>query len=290
LSHFCIKGLLIKKEEIDAEGLTLVIPKRKKKSRQRRITINYLRNKKNEDSWTVGRKPGNRQKRKMLALAISVGVDTVMSGHTYMIGDVCYLQTEGGAIGLELTGAVSRPFMQKWDNLYVKKAEMAGIPMRMYSRYVDESNQIAVVPPPGSRYDENEDKLVNDGQGLGIEATADKRLAVILTGVANSVMDGIEMEAEYPSKNSEGKMAILDMEVWMDKNNVLYQHYEKQVASKAVLHAQSAQSAACKRSVHTMELVRRMLNTSPMLDWGLHVFMPSLPSLQLASGVCIQWS
>ena len=84
-------------------------------------------------------------------------------------------------------------------------------------------------------------------------------------------MDGIEMETEYPSKNNDGKMAILDMAVWMDSNNVLYQHYEKQVASKAVLNAQSAQSAACKRSVHTMELVRRMLNTSPKLDWGLHV-------------------
>ena len=162
------KAVQVPQEEIYAEGLTLVIPKRKKTVRMRRIRVNYLRNKKSEDSWTVGRKAGNRQKKKMLALAISVGVETVMSGHTYMIGDVCYLQTEGGAIGLELTGAVSRPFMQKWDNLYVKKAETAGIPMRMYSRYVDDSNQIAVVPPPGSRYDENENKVVNGGQGLGI--------------------------------------------------------------------------------------------------------------------------
>ena len=75
-----------------------MIPKRKKKSRQRRITINYLRNKKNEDSWTVGRKPGNRQKRKMLALAISVGVDTVMSGHTYMIGMFVTFKQKGGQL------------------------------------------------------------------------------------------------------------------------------------------------------------------------------------------------
>ena len=84
----------VPQEEIYAEGLTLVIPKRKKTVRMRRITVNYLRNKKNEDSWTVGRKPGNRQKKKMLALAISVGVETVMSGHTYMIGDVCWNSNE----------------------------------------------------------------------------------------------------------------------------------------------------------------------------------------------------
>ena len=237
----------------------------------RRITINYLRNKKNEECWTVGQKPGIRQKKKMLTLAISVGVETVLSGHTYMIGDDRYLQTEGGPIGLELTGAVSRPFMQKWDQLYAEKAENAGIPMRMYSRYVDDSNQIAVVPPPGSRYDTRENKVINDGQGLGVEVHEDERLAIILRDVANTVMDGIEMEADYPSKSPSGKMAILDMEVWMDNNNVLYQHYEKTVASKAVLNAQSAQSAACKRSVHTMEIVRRMLNTSQKLDWSLYV-------------------
>ena len=189
----------VPQEEIDAEGLGLVIPKRKK-TRTRRITVNYLRNKKNDDTWTVARKPGVRQKKKMLALAITVGVQTVMSGHTYRIGDTVYLQTEGGPIGLELTGAVSRPFMQKWDLLYLEKIRVAGILMRMYKRYVDDSNQIAVVPEPGSRYDENTGRVISDGQGLGAEVEEDERLAWILKGIANTVMEGIEMEAEYPSK------------------------------------------------------------------------------------------
>ena len=38
----------VTQEEIDSEGLSLVIPKRKKRQRTRKITINYLRNKKNE--------------------------------------------------------------------------------------------------------------------------------------------------------------------------------------------------------------------------------------------------
>jgi hypothetical protein len=59
---------MIPDEEIEQKGLRLVIPKRKK-IRTRRITVNYLRNKKNEESWTVGRKPGPRQKKKMLALS-----------------------------------------------------------------------------------------------------------------------------------------------------------------------------------------------------------------------------
>ena len=74
----------VTQEEIDSEGLSLVIPKRKKKQRTRKITINYLRNKKNEESRTVARKPGSRQKKRMLALAIPVGVKMIMSGHTYI--------------------------------------------------------------------------------------------------------------------------------------------------------------------------------------------------------------
>ena len=76
------------------------------------------------------------------------------------------------------------------------------------------------------------------------------------------------MEAEFPSNNESDKMAILDMNVWMDSSSyIVYQHYQKQVASKQIMSAQSAQSAACKRSVHVQEVVRRILSTSRRLCW-----------------------
>ena len=91
----------------------------------------------------------------MLALAINVGVTQVMSQHTYKVGNVCYLQISGGAIaiGLELTGAVSRPFMRSWDLRYLVMVANAGMAMRMYKRYVDDFNQVAEVPPAGAVYD-----------------------------------------------------------------------------------------------------------------------------------------
>ena len=55
---------------------------------------------------------------------------------------------------------------------------------------------------------------------------------------------------------------------WLDSNHhMVYQHYEKPTASTQVLSEQSAQSAACKKSIHVRELVRRLLNTSRKLDW-----------------------
>ena len=70
------------------------------------------------------------------------------------------------------------------------------------------------------------------------------------------------------SRNDDKKMAILDMKVWLDReSNIMFQHYEKPTASKNIMHALSAQSLSCRNSVHTQELLRRMLNSSPQLDW-----------------------
>ena len=64
-------------------------------------------------------------------------------------------------------------------------------------------------------------------------------------------------QGDWLLKNGDGQMPILDTKVWTDKQGtLLYQQYEKGVSSKTVLHAKSAHSAACKRGVHTQEVIR----------------------------------
>ena len=76
------------------------------------------------------------------------------------------------------------------------------------------------------------------------------------------------MEGDWPSKNTDRKMPILDMKVWKDEEGyIVYQHYEKDVSRKTVLNSKSAHSAACKRGVHTQEVLRRLLNSSHRLNW-----------------------
>ena len=52
--------------------------------------------------------------------------------------------------------------------------------------------------------------------------------------IANDVQVGIVIEDEYPSKNVNGHLAILDMEVrtYEETGHILYHHYEKPIASK----------------------------------------------------------
>ena len=127
---------------------------------------------------------------------------------------------------------------------------------------------MAKVPPNGYSFDVVTGKLKYDLDDMRQDEQEDARLARILQQVANNVQTGIEMESDYPSKNRSQKLAILDMEVWVDpENRIVYQHYEKQVASKNVLSAKSAQSSKCKRNVHVQEVVRRLVNTSTRIDW-----------------------
>ena len=115
--------------------------------------------------------------------------------------------------------------------------------MIMYERYVDDSNQVAIVPPVGSVYDPDRQKVIVDPQVNDNNVPQDERLARILLCIANSIMPCIVMEADWPSKNSDQKMPILDMKVWVNAEGyIMYQHYEKTVTSKTVLHSQSAHS------------------------------------------------
>ena len=113
-------------------------------------------------------------------------IQTVLSSHTYKVGDEIYLQKSGGPIGLELTGAVSRPYMMRWDSIYLQKVKKAWLEMPLYERYIDDSNQVAIVPPPGSKYDTVTENVVRD-ENNAIEAeNEDERLARVLKEIANT--------------------------------------------------------------------------------------------------------
>ena len=110
-------------------------------------------------------------------------------------------------------------------------------------------------------------KLERD-DNISIEESKEERTVRLLVSIANSVQNGIIMEADHPEKNDDNKLAILDMKVWQDAEKfVVYQHYEKPVSNKKVVHAQSALSSQCKENVHVNEMMRRILNTSNRLSW-----------------------
>ena len=77
------------------------------------------------------------------------------------------------------------------------------------------------------------------------------------------------MEIDYPSNYANNKLPILDIKVWTERqeaqDNILFELYNKDVATKAVINAKSAISWQTKRTVLTQEALRILLNCSDTL-------------------------
>ena len=63
------------------------------------------------------------------------------------------------------------------------------------------------------------------------------------------------------------KVPVLDLQVSVDKENIVHEFYEKPVASKFVIPASSAHSKSMKMSVLVEEGVRRLRNCSRGMEW-----------------------
>ena len=189
--------------------------------------------------------------KKLIAMVVSAAVEVTFSSHVYIIGDKIFLQKSGAPIGLELSCAIHRPFMMRFDRLFLIKVQAAGLNMVLYGRYVDDTNEVCEL--------RNEDD-------------SDEDLARELQDIANSVIPGLKFEVDLPSRHTDGCLPILDMAVWLDSDgNLRHKHYEKSMASKLVISERSAHPKSGKRSVHIAEIVRRLTNTSRELDWDQYV-------------------
>ena len=114
-------------------------------------------------------------------------------------------------------------------------------------RYVDDSNSVRDEMPPGARYVNK--KIVIKEEFIESDRTVqpDKRTALVIQQVANSLFPFIQMEIDCPSMNECGRVPILDLQVSIIKNKVEYQHYRKPCASVLVTLAKSAMPYRAKR-------------------------------------------
>ena len=79
------------------------------------------------------------------------------------------------------------------------------------------------------------------------------------------------MTIDYPSRYVEGKVPMLNLKIWIQEIDgryvLLYEHYEKEMTTKAVIHASSAIPYKMKRTVLTQEVLRILLHCSNDLTW-----------------------
>ena len=210
-------------------------------------------------------------KRRMFVEAIRIVLKILLETHAYEFADVIKRQRKGGPIGMELTGVVAQIFMVWWDKEFVKRLNDVNIQLRLHERYVDDTNLLGKQTQVGARYEGGQITITQESLLEDTDVPNDERTMKLLQSIANSIHQSIRMTIDYPSKHADGKVPMLNVKMWMEeiggRRLLLYEHYEKEMSTKAVIHATSAISMKTKRTVLTQEALRILLHCSRFLPW-----------------------
>ena len=85
--------------------------------------------------------------------------------------------------------------------------------------------------------------------------------------MGNSLSPMIQLTGDCPSANPNGKMPLLDTQVWVEGNKLMHENYRKPMANPLTMLAMSAMPSKMKRTVLTQEVVRIRRNISLELPW-----------------------
>jgi len=198
-----------------------------------------------------------KTEKKLITEAIRVVLLELLRTHTYEFAGCVRRQCGGGPIGMELTGVVAQVFMTWWDRELQRKLNEINFQLRMHQRYVDDTNVAAKQSEVGARYDGEKiiihEASIEDDEGV----PPDERTMRLLQQFASSIHPSIRLTIDYPSKNSDGKVAMLDLKMWIMEvdgvKRLVHEHYEKDMASKMVVHARSSLSEKTKMTILRQE-------------------------------------
>ena len=259
-------------EEIEEEGLTDFVNKRRYKNGARPgLTCKAITGgpavRQQDRAWMQPERiPERAEKMKMIGSMMSVAIKLVMKNHFYSFDNVTRRQEKGGAIGNKLTERLGKILMKRHCRYYVRELARLGLETELLKCYVDDTTDACVAIDPGVRFENGElvkkEELVEED----MHVAEDERTLNVLSAVANSIFPCVQFTVEYPSKNENGKVPILDLEVAVKDNQLTYEHYEKPCAAKMVIPFSSAHSRKMKMAVLVEEGVRRLRNTARGLD------------------------
>ena len=190
----------------------------------------------------------------MMSFAIRVSMRVVLKNHIFRFNNKIYKQTRGGAIGVGVAGDVGNFFMIWWDRKLNQMLQQNGIEVQLYSRYVDDIDIVA--------------KAVKSNSG----EPKDRATMRKIQDIANGLHESIKITINFPSNHTNNRMPVLDTEQWIDpvkcrnttRCQILHSHYMKPIASKHVINKNSALLQETKMKILVADLVRIMLNVSPL--------------------------
>ena len=242
-------------EEIDDEGLTDVVHRRRHKNGRRpgltsKSVMAGPASRHKDSPWIPpAREPTRGERQKMLGCLLRHAIRLVMQNHFYTFDNVVRKQSEGGAIGNKLTEKLGKILMKRHSKMYLRKLDELGLKNELFEGYVDDTTDVLVAVDPGVKFDG--EKLVKDNDKVeeDEQIPEDKRTMEILKDIANTIYKCVQFTVDCPSKYLDGKVPVLDLQVYTRNNQIYHEFYEKPCASKMVIPYKSAHSRRMKMTV-----------------------------------------
>ena len=201
-----------------------------------------------------------------------------MKNHVYQYNNKFYQQGKKGIIGLDLMRSLATIYMIDWSTKFKKRLKeiedksdvslKLNLKPEMYSVYVDDQSGIQEITPVGASFNKRTKKITITEKQKEIDKNlkSDRRTANLITDIANTIDPSIVMTSSVPSDFPEGKMPLLDCQVWMERvggvDQIRHEHFEKTMASKFTIQNESALPDKVKRAT----LVQGGITTQSMYE------------------------
>ena len=202
-----------------------------------------------------------QDKRDLAGQAIANGIGMIIDNHFYEVGGQLYKQSDGGSMGLDVTSITSGVYMLTWDKDLIRKLIRLGFKIVIYKRFVDDITVFMAGINIGWYYCMTEDKMKYDRQNEFTDMSTETRTMTIIGMIADTIDKEIKVTTDSPSCNENGRVPILDIEVWVEQNRINHCFYRKPIASKYVIMNRSAMSASIKRNTLFQEGLKRVTYT-----------------------------
>ena len=272
-------ALTMSRQRVEELGLGEVVPRRKgTRGRAPGITTKEVRAPLQEEKdWDSSlflpptRVANEGEKRHILSLCVQQGLHAALDNHMYIWHKGVKKQVGGLAIGLDLSRAIGRLVMLEWDKRFLDLARNNQLTIYMYKRYVDDSAEGMEALKPGLRWNEEEGRmmmhphLVEEDQAQ----EQDSRSMKEVVKMGNSIFDMVQLTGDCPSDNLNGKMPLLNTEVWVEGNIVQYKDFRKPCSNPMVMLEMSAMPASIKRTALSQTVIRIRRNTRAELPWSV---------------------
>ena len=259
--------------EVRSLGLERIVPRRRfRKGCKPGLTGRENMSKYVEDEirWEFPNLEATEQEKRILvAVCLEIGVRAVFDLHTYQFGGKLYLQSDGGPIGLRLTGACAKVVMAQWSVKVSEILERSHVEIWLSGGYIDDIRYLTSRIDSGWRYNKKENRITyseeweEEDEKLGY--SQEKKTSAVILEVMNSINKELTFTTEIPEEFENKRLPTLDFEMWVDrgeKPRVRYSFFEKPMNSKFCVMANGAMADNMKKSTLSQEIVRRMLNTS----------------------------